>query len=230
MNQYVIIGTGNSSANVIEDSLADLPTPRTFHVFAEKTNKEGICRVYDWLLDNKETFIAYYEQDAPAVILNAASSVVQTNQPHQDMEQVAIAGKMPVLYLYDDADDLNNTNYVFWLIDNGVRVLDLTQGLTPFIIVDDTPAKNDTKDSLPPMTRKEYEDMPDNTLAQHAKAQGLSTSAPREKLIETLLGESDTKEESGDISAVVVVVYGDDTTEVIKSTKKHVENLLKKLK
>ena len=234
MNQYIIMGEGNSSPNVIEDSLADLPKPRTFHVSVEKTKKEGISRVYDWLLDNKETFVAYSSGDAPKILLDSASRVVNDEYTHIIMEEVAVSGKIPVLYLYDEDEDKgegNVTNHIMSMIDRGIQVLDLTQGLAPFLIYEDKKEKvvNETVDALPPITRKEYEEMPNTALAQHAKAQGLDTSVPRDKLLDALLGESDSNEHSKNITAVVVVVYGDNTTKIVKSTKEHVDNLLKDL-
>lgn len=87
------------------------------------------------------------------------------------------------------------------LIDSGLRVLDLTQGLTPFLVVDNTKEVNDTVDSLKPVTREEYEEMPLASLKQQAAAHGVPDNKLQSKkeMIEALVEEK---------TATVVVVAG----------------------
>lgn len=228
MNQYVIMGAGNSSTSVIEDSLLDLPTPRTFHIVAEKTSLEGICRVYDWLLDNKEKYVAYHNGNAPTVLCDSAAKVVSDNDPQSVMLSVAEAGKMGVLYLWDDKDEFGSTQQVMSLIDRGFTVIDLTQGLTPFRLVDDV--KNDTVDSLPPVTKQEYEEMPIASLRQQAKAQGASDKdmESKETIVAFLTNESNEEKVAEDDAVVVVVVFKDQTTKTFKSTVHDINLFFKK--
>ena len=228
MNQYVIMGAGNSSTSVIEDSLSDLPTPRTFHIVAEKTSLEGVCRVYDWLLDNGEKYIAYHNGNAPTVLCDSAVKTVSDNDPQSVMLSVAKAGKMSVLYLWNDKDEFGSTQQVTSLIDSGFTVIDLTQGLTPFRLVDDV--KNDTVDSLPPVTKQEYEEMPIATLRQQAKAQGaaIKDMESKETIIDFLTDDSEEKKIAEDDAVVVVVVFKDQTTKTFKSTVHDVNSFLKK--
>lgn len=228
MNQYVVIGAGNSSTSVIEDSLSDLPSPRTFHIVAEKTNNEGICRVYDWLLDNSEKYVAYHDGNAPTVLCDSAVKSVQDSDPYSTVLSVAKAGNMEVLYLWNDADNDASTNAVTSLIDSGLRVIDLTQGLTPFRLVEEV--KNDTVDSLPPVTRQEYEKMPIAELRQQAKAQGASDEdfVSKETIIEFLTEPSKEEEISEDDAVVVVVVFKDQTTKTFKSTVHSINSFFEK--
>lgn len=228
MNQYVILGAGNSSTSVIEDSLSDLPTPRTFHIVAEKTSAEGICRVYDWLLDNGEKYVAYHSGDAPTVLCDNAVKTVSDGDPHFTMLSVAKAGNMSVLYLWNDEDSNGSTDVVTSLIDSGLTVIDLTQGLTPFRLVEEV--KNDTVDSLPPVTRKEYEDMPIATLRQQAKAQGATDKhfESKETIIDFLTEPSKEEKVSEDDAVVVVVVFKDQTTKTFKSTVQDINLFFKK--
>lgn len=228
MNQYVITGTGDSSLSVIEDSLSDLPTPRTFHIVAEKTNAEGICRVYDWLLDNGEKFVAYHNGNAPSILCDNAVTSVADNDPHSTILNVAKAEKMEVLYLWNNADNDGSTNLVTSLIDRGLTVIDLTQGLTPFRLVENL--KNDTVDSLPPVTRKEYEDMPIAMLRQQAKAQGAADKhfVSKENIIDFLTGASETEQVWEDDAVVVTVVYKDQTTKTFKSTVHNINLFMNK--
>lgn len=228
MNQYVIMGAGNSSTSVIEDSLSDLPTPRTFHIVAEKTNLEGICRVYDWLLDNGEKYVAYHNGNAPTVLCDNAVKTVSDSDPQSMLLSVAHAGKITVLYLWNDADEFGSTSQVTSLIDEGLTVIDLTQGLTPFRLVDEV--KNDTVDSLPPVTKQEYEEMPIATLRQQAKAQGaaIKDMESKEAIIEFLTDDSKEEKIAEDDTVVVVVVFKDQTTKTFKSTVHDINSFLKK--
>jgi len=98
----------------------------------------------------------------------------------------------------------------------------LTQGLTPFRLVENL--KNDTVDSLPPVTRKEYEDMPIAMLRQQAKAQGATDKefVSKETIIQFLTEASKEENVSEDDAVVVVVVFKDQTTKTFKST---IENI-----
>lgn len=225
MNNYVVMGSGNSSAGIIEDSLADLPSPRTFHIVAEKTSKEGPCRVYDWLLDNGEKFVSYHNNSAPTVLIDSASRTVTSQEPSVDLEDVAVAGKMTVLYLFDDSSDSRDNIKVISLLDRGVNVLDLTQGLTPFLIEDDV--VNDTVDSIPPITRKEYEEMPLKELRQQAKAHGAQqeTFVSKDDIIDFLVSTSEPEEVWEDDAVVVIVVHKNQKTQTFKSTATQIKTL-----
>ena len=222
------MGVGNSSPNVIEDSLSDVPSPRTFHILAKKTNDDGICRVYDWLLDNGEKYVAYHDGNAPTVLCDHATKSVSDSDPVATMLSVAKAGKMNILYLWNDSDQGASTNEVTSLIESGYTVIDLTQGLTPFRMVDDV--QNDTVDSLPPVTRKEYEEMPVATLRQQAKAQGAKDNhlESKETIIDFLTDASKEEKVSEDDAVVVVVVFKDQTTKTFKSTVQDINLILKK--
>lgn len=232
MSHFVVLGQGNSSANVIEDGLADLPKDSTFHIYTYKTSDEGVCRAYDWLLDNKATYVAYHNNASPQVLLNSAAKVVETDSPIEEMVEVAKSLKATVLYLWDDTNEKRSEEGVTTLIDMGLRVLDLTQGLTPFMLVDEKKEVNDTVDSLPPVSREEYLEMSDAVVKQHAKAHGIDASmkATKEELIDALCGESDTKEGSDERAATVIVVLNEHTTKVFKVTEHRAQELLKQLK
>lgn len=226
MNHYVVLGNGTSSANVIENSLSDLPTPRTFHVHIWKNSLDGVCRVYDWLLDNEETFVAYHTGDAPAVLLKHAFDHVVSDTPEVDMADFAEKNKATVLYLWNTESEPFCEHAVMSLLDNcQVPVLDLTQGLTPFLIEDSEAKVVPAEDKLPLITRKEYESMPRATLAQQAKAQGLETTkVTKPKLIDALLGEESEPEENTNEAtdfATVIVVFNDGKVEVRKCSSEH---------
>jgi len=200
MNQFIILGVGNTSENIIEDCLFDLPKDSTFHIYTYRTSLEGVCRVYDWLLDNKASYIAYHNNTAPAMLTNEATKAVESTI--DEMIDVAKNLKATVLYLWNDKDEVESEKEVTRLIDSGLRVLDLTQGLTPFLIVDNKKEVNDTVDSLKPVTREEYEEMPLAALKQQAAAHGVPDNKlkSKEQMIEALVSDEST--------ATVIIIAG----------------------
>lgn len=223
MNTYIIMGTGNSAQNVIEDSLNDLPKPRTFQVIVEKTKEEGISRVYDWLLDNNEEFVAHKKNDdVPKILLTSAKSVVdpcRISSTSKEFIKETVDSGATVLYLWNDKDSAGCEKEVLGLLDDGVTVKDLTQGLTPFLVefpesgshTEKTKpvVKNDVVDTLEPFTRKDYESMPKWTIDSQAKAQGLNTMGlDKEKSIDLLCGLSNTTTQ---MPILVIAVLSDGT-------------------
>lgn len=230
MNHFVVLGEGNSSANVIEDGLADLPKDGTFHVYTYKTSDEGPCRVYDWLLDNGAKYFAYHNNTAPKLLIDSAAKAIECPSPVEDMVEFAKNAKATVLYLWNEKDEKRSEEAVTTLVDMGIRVLDLTQGLTPFMLVEEDKDKNDTVDTLAPLTRNDYEAMPLSTLKQHAVAQGVNDKSDKEEIINALLGESDEKQVAKNGTVTVVFVFEDTTVKVVKVTEQHAQKLLSDLK
>ena len=227
MGQFVILGVGNTSDNIIEDCLSDLPKDSTFSIYTYRTNLEGVCRVYDWLLDNKAPYIAYHNNTAPPLLLNSAIKVIEASV--DEMIDVTQKNMGTVLYLWDDKDEVASEKEVTKLIDNGLRVLDLTQGLTPFLIVDTKKAVNNTVDSLKPITREEYEEMPLASLKQQAAAHGVekSKSTSKENIINELT-KPESKEVLNKPTATVVIVSGE-LTRTFRVTEKEAQQLINDL-
>lgn len=232
MNHFVVLGEGNSSANVIEDGLADLSKDSTFHVYTYKTSEEGPCRVYDWLLDNKAKYIAYHNNTAPKILIDSAAKAIEEPSPVETMVEFAKSAKATILYLWNEQDEKRSEEAVTTLVDMGLRVLDLTQGLTPFMLVEEDKEKNDTVDTLAPLTRNDYEEMPLATLKQHAVAQGVDEKhfSSKEKIISALLGESQEEKVAKDGAVTVVFVFENKTAQVVKVAEKHAQELLSELR
>lgn len=232
MNHFVVLGEGNSSANVIEDGLADLAKDSTFHVFTYKTSDEGPCRVYDWLLDNKAKYIAYHNNTAPKILMDSAVKAIEEPSPVETMVEFAKSAKATILYLWNEQDEKRSEEAVTTLVDMGLRVLDLTQGLTPFMIVEEDKEKNDTVDTLAPLTRIDYQAMPLAVLKQHAVAQGVSEQhfSSKEKIINALLGELQEEQVVKDGAVTVVFVFENKAAQIVKITEQHAQKLLSDLK
>jgi len=228
MNHFVILGKGNTSENIIEDCLFDLPKDSTFYTYAYRTNLEGVCRVYDWLLDNKAQYVAYHNNESPPILTNSATKVVEASV--EEMIDVARNLKATVLYLWDDKNEAESEKQVTSLIDSGIRVLDLTQGLTPFLIVDNKKEVNTTVDSLKPITREEYEEMPLASLKQQAAAHGVekSKSTSKENIINELTSPA-PKEKYGTKPTATVVIVSGVLTRTFRVTEEEAQQLINDL-
>ena len=210
MNKYVIIGNGDTSPNIIEDCLADLPAPRMFFLEIAQTSQTGLCRVYDWLLDNNEDYVGYYNENAPSVLVTSAFNSIKTPTPVSALKDLAETEGSTILYLWNEEISADCTFEVTEMVDRGLTVLDLTQGLTPFLLVDEPKKVEPAKDVLPPLTRSEYESMSVKTLQQQARAQGLDVSnLLKADIINKFLGqEIATKTEE---TVTLIIVYADKT-------------------
>lgn len=219
MTQFLILGNGNSSENIIEDCLFDLPKDSVFHIYAYRTSEEGVCRVYDWLLDNKASYVAYHNKMAPQLLINSSIKTVESSV--EEMIDVARGLKATILYLWNEKNESQCEKEVTKLIDAGIKVLDLTQGLTPFLIVDVKKVDSGT-DLLKPITREEYEDMSLSSLKQQATAQGVSEKnmTSKEKIIDELTKEVET-------STIVVVTKA--SSKMFMVTEKKAQELIKSL-
>lgn len=228
MNKFVILGVGNTSENIIEDCLSDLPKDSTFSIYTYRTNLEGVCRVYDWLLDNKASYIAYHNNTAPPLLLNSAVKVIEASV--DEMIDVTQMNMGTVLYLWDDKNEAESEKEVTKLIDKRLRVLDLTQGLTPFLIVDTKKTVNNTVDSLKPITREEYEEMPLASLKQQAAAHGVEKNklTSKENIINELTNHESSLEFLSKPTATVVIV-SEELTRTFKVTEKEAQQLINDL-
>lgn len=219
MNHYTILGIGNSAPNVIEDSLRDLPTPRTFHIITERTKSEGKSRVYDWLLDNNEAFVSYFVGDVPKILMSSAKHYYDCENENVMIDTIidnAIENKSTILYLWDESDAAHCERTVISYIEKGLNVKDLTQGLVPFLIEGETkqqpkvdvPKESPVeKDELTAFTRADYETMPKWTIDAHAKAQGINTMRmSKEEAINALLYGEQVDESA---HATVIIVCSD---------------------
>lgn len=158
---YVIGGTGNASANVIETGLSDVHSLSTEFVYLWTGRPtDGQARVLDWLLEHEASFTVVTVdgkvhpkiEAAAKRILTVESLVTSTFDSYHTFT---------LLVLWDEEIETKEpTHFVYDLITQanalGMESLDLCNGLVP-LLVDNNPLEATRKpqdapkkDTLPP--------------------------------------------------------------------------------
>jgi hypothetical protein len=164
---YIIGGTGNCPANVIETALSDIKENAKFHYMWTGKPTAGQARVLDWLIDHSAMFKIYAEVDkVPAVVQQAAHSVKIVDDLIQGTLDENL--KAEVLVLFDTDHEGNPTasteRLIFLAHDRKMVIRELTNGLVPIEVEDEgtnTPSEaprkpqDEPKVEVAPPTRME---------------------------------------------------------------------------
>lgn len=132
---YAVVGNGTAPASVIEEGLRDSlkEGDAVALVWTTPEDDDGIGAVYDYILDNDIQFCLYYAEGdkVPRVFRESEVGVVQKVKNPALKALGDISGKGKVLFLWDTAAEDDQIDVVFDTIDEGVLVLELTNGLDP---------------------------------------------------------------------------------------------------
>lgn len=158
---YVIGGTGNASANVIETGLSDvLLTAKEFVYLWTGKPTDGQARVLDWLIEHEANFtIVTSDSKIHPRVESAANRVLKV----ESLIQTTFDSypSFTLLVLWDEEIETKEpTHFVYELITQanalGMESLDLCNGLVP-LLVDNGPLEASRKpqdaskvDTLPP--------------------------------------------------------------------------------
>jgi len=138
--EYIIGGTGNASANVIETGLND--TQGTcFHVIWTGKPTAGQARVLDWLITRNEKFIVYSTGKVHPSVVDASLIVYHMENLVEDafvQAQTIAENSLEVLVLFDTDEAGEPTELtkelVFGAYDRKLPCLELTNGLAPLSV------------------------------------------------------------------------------------------------
>lgn len=138
--EYIIGGTGNAAANVIETGLND--TKGTcFHVIWTGKPTAGQARVLDWLITRNEKFIVYATGKVHPSVVDASLIVYQMENLVEDtfvQAQTISENSLEVLVLFDTDENGEPTELtkelVFGANDRGLSCMELTNGLAPLAV------------------------------------------------------------------------------------------------
>lgn len=143
---YGVLGTSqNIPREVVVASLDDTVTSAELYVipwYGTKKISQGLEYVYDWVLDTEAKFRVLAMSDGrevPAAIRKNAEEVVTVEDV--DSSIVTILSEVPstraaALVMWDDEQAERSLTLASMSLSNGLRTLELTNGLVP-IIVDD---------------------------------------------------------------------------------------------
>lgn len=154
--EYIIGGTGNAQANVIESGLSDLKGS-WFHIMWTGKPTAGQARVLDWMIDHSAKFTVYSESGkVPPAVGQSADTVIKVDDIVEDTFFSALVhseNSIEVLVLYaedelKEATDLTQ-RLVFGAHDRNLKCLELTNGLAPLTV--------DSEHTTPEASRKPQE-------------------------------------------------------------------------
>ena len=142
--EYIIGGTGNAAANVIETGLND--TKGTcFHVLWTGKPTAGQARVLDWLITRNEKFVVYASGKVHPSVVDASLIVYQMDNLVEDafvQAQTISENSLEVLVLFDTDESGEPTELtkelVFGAHDRGLSCMELTNGLAPLAVDSDS--------------------------------------------------------------------------------------------
>ena len=201
MTHYGIVGGGEHPENIIEDCLKDIYSNDADHILylnCRKGASESEKRVYTYVLDNNIPFLAVSQDgSAPKVLVETADYIVDGGDSADVTiikELAANAGTL--LILWDDVDERRMNRLVVAATDLGVNVLELSNGLTPFVVdtevveptITETPTPK-AEVELEPLTRDELGDMTIGLLKKAAFAQGIADASgmSKQELVDVLV-------------------------------------------
>jgi len=162
---YLIAGTGNASANVIETGLSDVAlTTKEFVVLWTGKPTDGQGRVYDWLIEHSASFtVVHSDTKVHHLVEGAANRVVKVDNLIED--SLDSYPEATVLVLWDEIATLGQpTQFVEDIVltanEKNMETLDLCNGLVPLTVGEPLPNKPaeaprrpqdaSKKDALPP--------------------------------------------------------------------------------
>lgn len=166
MTYYGIWGAGNCPKNIIEDGLRDLGIENNQFV---SVGRRGMSpdeeRVFDFLIENEAFLQVIHTGDCPKALLDNSTSDIQVPDVRSAMLKLLRSNIGVLLVLWDPADD-GLEEMCFQALDMGIEVRELSNGLAPITIVDETPTI-EPKASTTTMSNATVEvryEQPDQTL------------------------------------------------------------------
>ena len=185
MGNYVIAGRGDVSSEVLEAGLKDLPHPSMFYVpwiGSQNTRpSEGLRKVYDYLVDEGYDFTLFAKDKSSVhpAIAEAADEVVESGHSSPELNFDAVPPDATALILWADDFPQHSEGLVCEYFDRGHTLLDLTNGMTPIMVTDEstTPPAHEAdsptqKDEIPPITDEDLESMPEGVRKQLERSLG----------------------------------------------------------
>lgn len=199
MTHYGIVGSGEHSANMLQDGLKEIYNDdTTLYVYCRTNASPSEKAVYDWLLDHDKNFTAVTSGKSPSVLIETAEYILDGGvAPEMSIIKELAANNGTLLVIWDDTDETRMMDLVFKATGMGLRVLELSNGLAP-IMTEDAPEPSkevehvveSTEVDIDPLTEDELSDMNISLLKKAAFAQGIAdaNALSKSELVDKLLG------------------------------------------
>lgn len=207
---YGVIGSGSASRKVIEASLNDIGLKPMFIVPWYGRVTEGLEAVYDWVVDNEAVFSVVAQdgvKPVPKVLASKATSVTTV----EDVDSHILASlknrevEGMVLVLWDQDKETYSVSIASKAIDLRLPTLELTNGLVPIILDDDSaePQQETKEEDMPDLGDTSYERetlemMPTALVKRMAKDKGFDPKS-KEEAVNMLATDAKAAENVGSI-------------------------------
>lgn len=217
---YGVIGSGSASRKVIEASLNDIGLEPMFIVPWYGKVTDGLEAVYDWVIDNDASFSIVAKdgvKTVPKALSSKATSVTVVDdvdaQILSTLKNREVEGM--ALVLWDQEKETYSVGVASQAIDLRLPTLELTNGLVP-IILDDDSAKEESElvveDEMPDIGDTQYERetlemMPAALVKRMAKDKGFDPKSKEDAV--NMLSASDKE-----ITIGSIIVLLSDGTEI----------------
>ena len=197
MKTYGILGSGTTSKNVIEDALNELGEDNEFVLYGVTKMSASESRVHTWLVDHEVSYTVVHNNKTSAALMEDASHFVSNNVLNTDFFLKELKKrKGTLLLLWDDEAVTEMEDIVFGAADLGIKILDLTNGLTPIDVEGEEPTEEPVtapivdEVEIEPFSKEELAEMPISVLRKNAKNQGMDTTdLDKNQIIDLLIGK-----------------------------------------
>jgi hypothetical protein len=213
---YGVIGSGSASRKVIEASLNDIGLEPVFIVPWYGKVTDGLEAVYDWVVDNEAAFSVVAKDGVkavPKVLAQKATSVTVVDDvdahiinalKNREVEGLA-------LVLWDQEKENYSVSIASKAIDLRLPTLELTNGLVPIILDNDSDEPQEKEEELPDIGETNYERetlemMPTALVKRMAKDKGFDPKS-KEEAVNMLSGQHEQK-----VGSIIVLM--EDGTEI----------------
>lgn len=180
LKTYGILGTGDVTKGLIEDSLRELSKNGAFIVTATARLSASEKRTLTWLRDSETPYTLIHDGEASDDYVDHADVVYVFDQSDitTNMIKMLRKNKGTLLLLWDENRNAEMESICIQAADAGISILDLSNGLVPISV--ETEEKPEPIQEAPvsevevePFSREEMLSMSIGVLRKSAKAQGV---------------------------------------------------------
>lgn len=203
LNTYAVLGTGDTSKGIIEDSLRELSSGGAFIVTATTKLSASEKRVLDWVSDNEVPYVLIHNQEAQDKYVDHADVVYEFAEEEFVTKSLKLLAKSSgtLLLLWDENRNREMEDICLQAADLGIKILDLTNGLVPITVeAEDKPEPVHVAPAeeveVEPFSREEMLSMSIGVLRKSAKAQGVEVTPNMTKvqIVDAILNTPDVVE------------------------------------
>lgn len=204
LKTYGVLGTGDVTKGLIEDSLRELSKNGAFIVTASARLSASEKRVLTWVRDSETPYTLIHDGDASDDYVDHADVVYVFDQSDitTNMIKMLRKNKGTLLLLWDEDRNAEMESICIQAADAGVGILDLSNGLVPISV--ETEEKPEPVQEVPvsevevePFSREEMLSMSIGVLRKSAKAQGVSVHPymTKSQIVDDILKKSNPPKE-----------------------------------